>query len=288
MGGVRAAIVTGASRGIGKALAHSLAAAGVSVGLIARDPATLDEVAGEISRSGGTALCKAVDITDTEATGIAAESLARELADLGTPVGLLVNAAGRIDREVALWEADPAEWREIIETNLIGSFNVSNAVIPRMLEAVNAASGDFCRVVELASGMGARDWSKASAYTSSKAGLIRLVGHLHEAGFARGLRSFAIAPGTVRTDMTSAMEVHADRTSFTPVALTEEMVLAIHRGELDAWSGKYLRVTHDSPASLAAYEREQGAPADSARRLGVAAWGEDDPHLSESLLPKRS
>ena len=231
---------------------------------------------------------KAVDITDTEATGIAAEALARELSAFGTPVSLLVNAAGRIDREVALWEADPAQWREIIETNLIGSFNVSNAVIPRMLDAVMLAEGSYCRVVELASGAGAKDWAKASAYTSSKAGLIRVVGHLHEAGFDLGLRSFAVAPGTVRTDMTESMELHSGRTEFTPVELTENLVLAIHRGELDSWSGKYLRVTHDSPESLVSFESEHGAPAESARRLAVTPWGADDPQAGEAMTPKRN
>ncbi len=286
MSEIRAAIVTGASRGIGRAVALALARAGAPVGLIARDADLLGEVAGEITAVGGRAIFKAVDVTDTEATGIAAEALARELAALGTPVSLLVNAAGRIDREVALWEADPAEWREIIETNLIGSFNVSNAVIPRMLDAVNLADGNFCRVVELASGSGARDWAKASAYTSSKAGQIRVVGHLHEAGNKLGLRSFAVAPGVVRTDMTGSMDIHVGRNEFTPVELTENLVLSIHRGELDAWSGKYLRVTHDSPEALLSFERKNGSPAESARRLGIAPWGSDDPLANEALAPK--
>lgn len=283
----RAAIITGASRGIGRALALALAAAGSPVGLIARDEAKLQEVAAEIAAAGGRAVFRAVDVTDTEATMAAASAIADELKALGAPVGLLVNAAGRIDREVALWEADPAEWRAIIETNLVGSFNVSRAVIPRMLDAVNADHDQYCRVVELASGAGAKDWAKASAYTSSKAGLIRVAGHLHEAGHALGLRTFAVAPGTVRTDMTGAMELHQGRKEFTPVELTTNLVLSIHRGELDAWSGKYLRVTHDSPESLANYEREHGAPAEGARRLAITPWGDGDPQSAEAMVPKR-
>lgn len=283
----RAAIITGASRGIGRALALALAAAGSPVGLIARDEAKLQEVAAEIAAAGGRAVFRAVDVTDTEATMAAASAIADELKALGAPVGLLVNAAGRIDREVALWEADPAEWRAIVETNLVGSFNVSRAVIPRMLDAVNADHDQYCRVVELASGAGAKDWAKASAYTSSKAGLIRVAGHLHEAGHALGLRTFAVAPGTVRTDMTGSMELHQGRKEFTPVELTTDLVLAIHRGELDSWSGKYLRVTHDSPESLASYEREHGAPAESARRLAITPWGDGDPQTAEAMVPKR-
>ena len=222
---IRAAIVTGASRGIGRSIALALAAAGSPVGLIARDEAKLQAVATEIVAAGGRAVFRAIDVTDAEATMAAASALADELSAQGVPVGLLVNAAGRIDREVALWEADPAEWRAIIETNLVGSFNVSRAVIPHMLDAVNAANAQYCRVVELSSGAGAKDWAKASAYTSSKAGVIRIAGHLHEAGYALGLRAFAVAPGTVRTDMTGSMELHQGRKEFTPVELTTDLSL---------------------------------------------------------------
>lgn len=287
MSEMRAAIVTGASRGIGRSIALALAAAGSPVGLIARDESKLREVADEITAAGGRAVFAAVDVTDTAATMVSAAALAEELAALGAPAGLLVNSAGRIDREVALWEADPAEWRAIVETNLVGSFNVSRAVIPHMLDAVNPVVGQYCRVIELASGAGAKDWAKASAYTSSKAGLIRVVGHLHEAGYALGLRAFAVAPGTVRTDMTGSMQLHQGRTEFTPVELTTNLVLAIHRGEVDSWSGKYLRVTHDSPESLASYELAHGAPAETARRLAITPWGADDPQTAEAMVPKR-
>ncbi len=295
-----AAIVTGASRGIGRSVALALAAAGVPVGMIARDEAKLSAVAEEINAAGGRGVYRAADITDAEATSVAATALADELEAQGNPVGLLVNAAGRIDLEVPLWQADPTEWREIVETNLIGSFNVSRAVIPRMLAAIEAAAEGTAettavgttagrrsaRVVELASGAGAKDWALASAYTSSKAGVIRVAGHLHESGFALGLRAFAVAPGTVRTDMSTSMQLHQDRTEFTPVELTTNLVLAIHRGELDNWSGKYLRVTHDSPESLAAYERQHGVPPESARRLAITPWGEDDPQTTEAMVPK--
>ena len=281
------ALVTAASRGIGRAVALALAAGGSPVGLIARDAEKLQAVAAEITAAGGRAVFSAVDVTDFEATMVAAAGIAEQLAALGAPVGLLVNAAGRIDREVALWEADPAEWRAIVETNLVGSFNVSRAVIPLMLDAVNVDRSQHCRVVELASGAGAKDWAKASAYTSSKAGLIRVVGHLHEAGRTVGLRAFAVAPGTVRTDMTASMDLHRGRTEFTPVELTTNLVLAIHRGELDSWSGKYLRVTHDSRESLASYELEHGAPPEGARRLSITPWGDDDPQTAEAMVPKR-
>lgn len=263
-----AAIVTGASRGIGEAIARALAANGTPLGLIARDPERLRATAEAIAAKGGTVAFRAVDITDAEAVDTAVAELA---AELDAPIGLLVNNAGGIDREVPLWEADPEEWRSVVELNLIGSFNVSRAVIPRMLSAGGG------RVIDLASGIGAQDAPVASAYAASKGALHRNVGHLHQAGYALGLRSFAVAPGVVKTDMTGAMAMHAGRTEFTPVSRMTDMVLAIHRGELDNWSGKFLRVTHDTPESLAAYEQAHGKPSEKARRLAIIPWGDDDP-----------
>ena len=268
MTATHAALITGSSRGIGAAVAKALAAAGIPVALLARDEAKLAAVAEEIRAAGGVAEYRTADITDAAAVAAAVDEL---VAAMPVPLGLVVNAAGRIDREVPLWEADVDQWRAVVETNLIGSFNVSRAAIPAML----AASGG--RVVELASGAGANDWAKASAYTPSKAGVIRLAGHLHEAGFEQGLRAFAVAPGVVKTDMTDSMDLHKGRTEYTPVSDTCDLVLAIFAGELDAWSGKYLRAGQDSPASLAAYEAANGAPESWVRRLGIEPWGADDP-----------
>jgi 3-oxoacyl-[acyl-carrier protein] reductase len=274
-----AALITGASRGIGEAIARALAANGTPVALLALHSDRLAKVADEITEAGGTAVMRAVDVREAEAVREAVRELATELA---VPISLVVNNAGRIDREVPLWQADPSQWRDVVETNLIGSFHVSHATIPLMLEHGGG------RVIELVSGAGAKDWAKASAYVSSKAAMIRNVGHLHEAGFAQGLRSFALSPGTVKTDMSTSMQLHAERTEFTPASLTTDLVLAIHRGDLDNWSGKYLRVTHDSAKSLIERVRSHGAPAESTRRLAITPWADDDPLRTESLVPKRT
>lgn len=290
MNSPRAAIVTGASRGIGRQISTALANDGIEVGLIARNHEALRALAAELNApvsnvndsihdvSHSRVHFAVADVSDANAVELAVEELATRFT---SPIGLLVNNAGVIDREVPLWEADVNEWRQLIETNLVGSFNVSRAVIPRMLEVGGG------RVIEIVSGAGAKDWGKASAYVASKAAMIRNVGHLHEAGFDLGLRSFALAPGTVRTDMSTSMDLHRDRTEFTPVELTTDMVLAMHRGELDEWSGKYLRVTHDSPQSLRQWAEQHGAPPQHARRLTITPWGDDDPQVVESLVPKQ-
>lgn len=265
------ALVTGASRGIGRAVALGLARAGLRVGLLARDGEALAEAAAELTAAGGRAALAVADVSDAEAVRDAVAAL---VADLG-PVDLLVNNAGRIDAEVPLWEADVEQWHGVVATNLLGSFHVSRAVLPAMV----ARGGG--RTVDIVSGAGARDWDVASAYTATKAGQLRLVGHVHEAGFARGLRAFGVAPGTVETRMSTSMLVHRNRTEFTPVERTVDLVAAIGRGELDDWSGRYLRVTHDDVTSL----RAHGTPAPGARRLGITPWGEDDPNAGEGLVP---
>jgi len=277
----RTALVTGASRGIGRAIAVGLAAAGLDVALLARDADRLAGVADEIAALGGDAGRAVVVTADvTDARAVAAAVAAAEEALGG--VDLLVNSAGRVDAEVPLWEADPDEWWAIVETNVRGPFLLARAVVPGML----ARGGG--RVVDLNSGAGSHDRPGMSAYNASKTALLRLGANLHLSGFARGLRTFEVAPGVVQTDMTASMALHAGRTEWTPVEQTVDMVLAIARGELDAFSGAFVRVTHDSPASLlAAVEAaaDGALPGPDARRLRVTRWGDDDPMPGE--LPPR-
>ncbi|UKJ64573.1 SDR family oxidoreductase [Cellulosimicrobium cellulans] len=279
----RTALVTGASRGIGRAIAVGLAAAGLDVALLARDADRLAGVADEIAEldeSAGRAVVVTADVTDAAAVTAA---VAEAEAALGG-VDLLVNNAGRVDAEVPLWEADADEWWAIVETNVRGPFLLARTVVPGML----ARGGG--RVVDLNSGAGSHDMDGASAYNASKTALLRLGANLHRSGHARGLRTFEVSPGVVQTDMTASMAMHEGRTEWTPVERTVEMVVAIARGELDAFSGAFVRVTHDSPESLraatdAAARRGDSLPGPDARRLRVTRWGADDPMPGE--LPAR-
>ncbi|MCF4123275.1 SDR family oxidoreductase [Antribacter sp. KLBMP9083] len=265
----RTALVTGASRGIGRAVALGLARAGLDVALLARDEARLAEVADEIRALGRAAVVLTADVTSPQEVSAA---VGRAEAELGS-IDLLVNNAGRVEAEGPLWEADPDEWWGVIETNVRGPFLLSRAVVPGMI----ARGGG--RVVELASGASTHDMAVASAYNASKTALLRLGAHLHDAGYGLGLRSFEVAPGVVATDMTAGMHMHAGRAEWTPVERTVDMVAAVARGDLDACSGWYIRVTHDTPESLLALARAaggQGASA-TARRLRVLPAGVADP-----------
>jgi 3-oxoacyl-[acyl-carrier protein] reductase len=125
----------------------------------------------------------------------------------------------------------------------------------------------------------------SSAYNASKTALVRMGANLHGDGFDRGIRVFELAPGVVKTDMSTGMTMHADRTDWTPPERVTELVDAIAAGELDACSGWFLRATHDTPTSLRALAAESRAEgvAGTARRLRVLPAASGDP-LRDPLI----
>ncbi|MDO8152033.1 SDR family oxidoreductase [Isoptericola sp. b408] len=260
----RTALVTGATRGIGRAVALGLADAGLDVALLARDADRLAEVAEQVRATGRTAVVLPCDVTDPEAVASAVRQAEDELGS----VDLLVNNAGRIDAEVPLWEADVEEWWQVMETNVRGPFLLARHVVPGML----ARGGG--RVVDLNSGAGSHDMTYSSAYNLSKTALMRLGQQLHAMGHDQGLRTLELAPGVVATDMTAGMRTHEGRTEWTPVERTVDVAVAFARGELDECSGWFVRVSDDTPESLRAAAAE--ATAAVPRRLRVLPAGEGD------------
>jgi 3-oxoacyl-[acyl-carrier protein] reductase len=262
----RTALVTGASRGIGRELALGLARAGVDVALLARDAGAVADVEEQVRDIGAESIAVPADVTDVRSVTRAVRVAQGALG----PVDLLVNNAGRIEPvEVPPWEADPYQWRAVVETNLVGAFHLVRAIVPGMIERGGG------RVIDLSSGAAVRDSPVYSAYHASKTALLRFGSGLHDAGHEQGLRSFEIAPGVVRTDMTAAMRVHSDRTEWTDPAAVVTLVVAVARGELDAWSGRFLRAGSDDLDTLRTVAAR--GLTDHARRLGVRPWGPEDP-----------
>lgn len=183
------AVVTGASRGIGKAIALRLAGAGAEVALWARDAERLQAVAAEIAAAGGRAQPFLVDVTDSASIESGAEIVRRTMA----PVKIVVNNAGSVVRKptVAL---SLAEWRQVIAVNLDGTFLVTRA----FLVDLTRAGG---RVINIASRAGREGTPMLSAYCAAKHGVVGFTRALAEELRTAKVSVNAICPGSVDTAM---------------------------------------------------------------------------------------
>ena len=257
------ALVTGASTGIGRALAEGLAARGMAVAGLARNEERLTTAMAEVAAASGVrTLAVAADVTDRAAVDAAVARVADELGR----VDLLVNNAGLIDAaEVPLWEADPDQWWDVVASHVRGAQLMVRAVVPGMLARGHG------RVVNLASGMSTRANRDYSAYSVAKTGLMRLTEALDLALQGSGVTAFDIAPGVVDTSMTRAMEMWRDFDDWTPPELVVELVAAIAAGELDAWSGRFLRAGRDDLETM-----KRLTPEGAARRLRLQPYGDAD------------
>ncbi len=264
----RVALVTGASRGIGRALAVALAGAGMRLALLARDRDQLTVVADECAAAGGQGMALPADVTDPAQVAAAVTAAESQLG----PVALLVNNAGRIERaEVPFAEADLSAWWEVIETNLYGPAVVTRAVLPGMLAR---GSG---RVVNVNSGFAYRPGEAYTAYAVSKGALARFTVMLAHQCRGRGVSVFDVSPGLVRTEMTTAMPMWADKSEgdWTSPQRMVDLVLAVAAGRLDALSGRFLHAGKDDVETLVAVA-ERIRTRDT-RVLRLVPYGDDDP-----------
>lgn len=228
------AVVTGASRGIGRTIATRLATSGIAVGLTARDPAMLAAVAEEIRLTGGMAVTAAADVTDWDQVQQAWRVLESQLGR----IDLLVNGAG-MAATGNLWEADVADWWRVIEVNLRGALHWTRALLPGMVERRHG------RIVNITGYVGVRPSGQATPYAVAKAALIRLTDSLAEQLSATSVRVFAIAPGTVRTEMTLSLPALQDFSDWDPPELAAGLVLRIASGHADALNGRLIHVRDD-------------------------------------------
>lgn len=183
------AVVTGASRGIGRAIALRLAEAGAEVALWARDSTALRQVASEITAARGKARAIVVDVSDADAVNRASELVRATMP----PVRTIVNNAGSVLRKSTEAITD-AEWRKVIAVNLDGTFYVTRAFI----QDLERNQG---RVINISSISGREGTSLLAAYCAAKHGVIGLTRALAEELRAAKVSVNAICPGSVDTAM---------------------------------------------------------------------------------------
>lgn len=191
----RIAVVTGASRGIGRACALALAKAGEKVALMARQAEKLEAVAGEIRAGGGEAFVAPMDLGSPDSIK---EAFAAVVQHFG-PVSILVNNAA-ITRDGLALRMKPADWDTVIQTNLSGTFQCIQQVMSAMVRE------RWGRIVNLSSVVGEAGNAGQANYVASKAGVIGLTKALAQELASRSITVNAVAPGFIETDMTAVLK----------------------------------------------------------------------------------
>ena len=190
----RKAVVTGAGRGIGKAIAEALARHGVRVICVSKSESSCGAVAAAITAAGGSARALAVEVADGAAVAKAAEQL---LAEEGK-IDILVNNAG-ITRDGLLARMSEDDWNAVIQTNLTSCFHWTKAIGWPMCRA------RYGRIVNIASVVGLVGNAGQANYAAAKGGMIAFTKSVAKEFARRNVTANVVAPGFIRTDMTSVL-----------------------------------------------------------------------------------
>jgi 3-oxoacyl-[acyl-carrier protein] reductase len=205
----RYALVTGASRGIGRAIALALGAEGAAIGINYRTGADLAlKVAEEIKALGARTLLLPGDVSKRETWSAMLEQVKSEWGQLD----ILVNNAG-ITRDGLAMRMKPEDWRLVLEINLNGAFFTTQQILPGMLRE------RWGRIINIASVVGQMGNPGQANYVTSKAGIIGLTKALAQEVVSRGITANAVAPGYIETDMTARLPQEAKDRLLSIVAL---------------------------------------------------------------------
>ncbi|MFB9076965.1 3-ketoacyl-ACP reductase [Flavobacterium procerum] len=184
------ALITGAGKGIGKAVAIALAKEGVNLILVSRTQTDIEQLADEASNLGVKALALAADVSDINSINKAVEKALAEFKS----IDILINSAG-IASFGKFLELEPEAWERIIQVNLMGTYYTTRAVIPNMIER---QTGD---IINISSTAGLNGNALTSAYSASKFAVLGLTDSLMQEMRKHNIRVSALTPSTVATDM---------------------------------------------------------------------------------------
>jgi 3-oxoacyl-[acyl-carrier protein] reductase len=217
----RTALVTGASRGIGEAIARALAGRGARVVLAARNLEALEAVAASIRQAGGEAAALQLDLADAERIGEAFATLEPPFAE----VDILVNNAG-ITHDTILLRMSLDQWRRVLDTNLTGAFALTKAAVKGMMRR------RWGRVISISSVVGLMGNPGQCNYAAAKAGLVGFSKSLARELGSRGITVNVVAPGYIETAMTADLPAEARERLLAGITLerlgrSEEVAAAV-------------------------------------------------------------
>ena len=246
------AAVTGANRGIGRAITVTMAAAGFTVAASARDPASLDGTVAEVEKAGGTAVPLACDVRDEASVA----KMAADAEALG-PVHAVVANAGVAGPTLAMQEITLADWRETIATDLDGVFLTFRAFIPAMIERRGGS------LIAISSITGKRPLYGRTPYAAAKMGVIGLVRTLATELGPHNVRVNAICPGLVAGPRIEAVLARQ--------AAARGITVEAARAEADALSPLRRMVTAEEVATACVFLASGGSASITGEDLNVTA-----------------
>ncbi|WP_079528951.1 3-ketoacyl-ACP reductase [Halobacillus hunanensis] len=195
----KVALITGAGRGIGRATAIALAEEGVHVGLVGLTEANIENVSAELEHTGVKRSIAQGDVSNIDSVNQAVKKVSSELG----PVDILINNAG-IGKYGGFMDLNPEEWEKVIQVNLMGTYYVTRAVLPSMVER---KSGD---IINISSTSGLRGTPTSSAYSASKFGVLGLSESLMQEVRKHNIRVNAITPSRVVTNFSGQHQENDD------------------------------------------------------------------------------
>ena len=241
----KVALVTGGGRGLGRAFAQALAAAGTSVAITARSEDQLAETVKLIVEAGGRAISIPGDVSNPHDVDRVVSTVEEQLG----PVDILVNNAGVLDPLGHTWEVSPDAWWKLFEINVRGPFLYAQAVLSSMIPRNSG------RIINISSVGAHVQYADASAYCGSKAALTSLTNNLaaeiRSAGLAISI--FAYAPNMVHTTLYDRLGEYfenarrnLDEGRDRPMERAVEMFMFLASGKADALSGRHISISDDA------------------------------------------